>query len=335
MSTTIIIILACLQVSTLLFCFWIYQSLKNQNQQEGVEQLKEEIGKQRDNVSHTLLQFHQSINENLLKGIGEVKTSLGEMNSVAQTVDKLQKVLTNVKAKGVFGEFQLEALLEQSMAPGQYQKNVMPVPGSRSVVEFAIALPGKSHGETVWVPLDSKFPTSSYQEIIEATETGDREAVSRAEKSFERSLVAFAKDIRSKYIHPPHTTDFGLLYVPLEGIYNQVVKNDLLFQRLLTEMRVVVVGPTTLTAFLSSLSMGFRTLVVEKQASEVWKTLSSVKREVLKFSELIEEADKKLISAQKANDKLRSKTNTVLKALASVEQNENSELENDQINLVG
>ncbi|HTL98104.1 MAG TPA: DNA recombination protein RmuC [Holophagaceae bacterium] len=227
-----------------------------------------------------------------------VQKGLGEMQSLANDVGGLKRALTNVKTRGVMGEAQLGALLEQFLAPGQYAANVKIRPRSNEIVEFAVKLPGGAEGETVWLPVDAKFPTEDYQRLMEAYEAGDLHAVERAAQALESRLMGQARDIRDKYIAPPHSTDFALLFLPFEGLYAEALRRPGLLERLQRECKVTIVGPTTLTAFLNSLQVGFRTLAISRQSSEVWKLLGAIRTDFGKFGETLEALDKKLDEAK-------------------------------------
>lgn len=228
----------------------------------------------------------------------QVQKGLGEMQSLANDVGGLKRALTNVKTRGVMGEAQLGALLEQFLAPAQYAANVKIRPRSNEIVEFAVKLPGPVDGETVWLPVDAKFPTEDYQRLMEAYEAGDLPAVERAAQALENRLLGQARDIRDKYIAPPHSTDFALLFLPFEGLYAEALRRPGLLERLQRECKVTIVGPTTLTAFLNSLQVGFKTLAITKQSGEVWKTLGAIKTEFGKFGEALDALDKKLDEAK-------------------------------------
>ncbi len=227
-----------------------------------------------------------------------VQKGLGEMRNLASDVGGLKRALTNVKTRGVMGEAQLAALLEQFLAPGQYAANVKIRPRSNEVVEFAVKLPGGEEGESVWLPVDAKFPTEDYQRLMDAYEAGDLPSVERAAQALEARLLGQARDIRDKYIAPPHSTDFALLFLPFEGLYAEALRRPGLLERLQRDCKVTLVGPTTLTAFLNSLQVGFKTLAISKQSGEVWKTLGAIKTDFSKFGEALEALDKKLDEAK-------------------------------------
>ena len=228
----------------------------------------------------------------------QVHSGLGEMRTLATGVGDLKKVLTNIKTRGTWGEVQLGTLLEQMLTPEQFARNVAPTPRSSERVEFAVKLPGKDDdGACVWLPIDSKFPQEEYQRLGEAQDRGDVEGVETATRAFEGQVKAEARKIREKYLHPPHTTDFGIMFLPTEGLFAEVLRRPGLAETLQRDHRVVVSGPTTLAALLSSLQMGFRTLAIEKRSSEVWNVLGAVKTEFGKFGEALEKVKKKLSEA--------------------------------------
>src|SRR5947208_3810398 len=228
----------------------------------------------------------------------QVHRGLGEMQSLAAGVGDLKKVLTNVKTRGTWGEVQLENLLEQILIPSQYDKNVITRPGSNERVEFAIRLPGRdADGAPCLLPIDAKFPLTDYQQLVDAQERGDPVAVELHSKALERRIKDQAADIHGKYVAPPYTTDFALLYLPVEGLYAEVLRRPGLADSIQRDFRVNVAGPTTLAAMLNSLQMGFRTLAIEQRSSEVWTLLSIVKTEFAKFGEILTATRKKLEEA--------------------------------------
>lgn len=226
----------------------------------------------------------------------QVHKGLGEMQTLATGVGDLKRVLTNVKTRGTWGEVQLGNLLEQIMAPEQFARNVQTKPNSREVVEYAIRLPGRddADGKEVLLPIDAKFPKEDYERLVDAAERSDVIAVEQAGKDLELRVRAQARDIRDKYIAPPHTTDFGILYLPTEGLYAEIARRPGLADGLQRDYRVLIVGPMTLAALLNSLQMGFRTLAIQKRSSEVWKVLGAVKTEFGKFGDTLERVKKKL-----------------------------------------
>lgn len=242
-----------------------------------------------------------------------VHKGLGEMQALALNVGDLKKVLTNVKTRGIWGEIQLGALLEQILTKDQYDINVITKKGSSERVEFAIRLPGsgKDQQSPVWLPIDAKFPQEDYQRLIESQELCDLDGFEKAAKQLETRIKSEAKDIRDKYIDPPNTVDFAILFLPVEGLYAEVLRRPGLIELLQKDFRVVVSGPTTISALLNSLQMGFRTLVIEKRTSEVWRLLGAVKHEFFKFGDILDKTKKKLLEATNTIDLASSKTRNI------------------------
>jgi DNA recombination protein RmuC len=256
----------------------------------------------------------------------QVHKGLGEMQTIATGVGDLKKVLSNVKTRGVLGEYQLGNILEQILTPDQYGKNVATKKGSQAHVEFAIKLPGKNTDEEVWLPVDSKFPIESYELLLAAYEQGNPEQIEAAQKILIKSVEGFARDISEKYLDPPHTTDFGIMFLPVESLYAEVLRHPGLFETLQRTHRITVTGPTTLSALLNSLQMGFRTLAVQRRSSEVWKVLGAVKAEFETFSEHLKKVRKQLDTATGTLDKLQTtRTNQIEKKLRTVETLDGSE----------
>ena len=252
----------------------------------------------------------------------QVYKGLGEMQNLATGVGDLKKVLSNVKMRGVLGEIQLERILEQFLSVEQYEKNVITKKGSRETVEFAIKLPGRDeYKETIYLPLDAKFPLDIYNKLVDAYEDGNQYNIDGASKELERFIKKSAKDIRDKYIDPPNTTDFGILFLPTEGLYAEVIKRQQLVEDLQREFKINITGPTTLIALLNSLQMGFKTLAIEKHSSEVWKVLGAVKTEFSKFESVLNAAQNKLNQASSEIDKLvGTRTRQINRKLKSVEK---------------
>lgn len=235
----------------------------------------------------------------------QVHKGLGEMQTLATGVGDLKRVLSNVKTRGVLGEIQLENILDQLLSPEQFDRNVVTKKDTRENVEFAIKLPGKDDaGQPVYLPIDSKFPLEDYHALLEAYDVGDAAVVASIGKSLESSIKKFAKDIRDKYIDPPYTTDFGIMFLPVEGLFAEVVRRTNLLETLQREYKIVVTGPTTLAAILNSLQMGFRTLAIEKRSSEVWKILGAVKTEFSRFGDVLKKAQEKIQKAGEDIDEL-------------------------------
>ena len=252
----------------------------------------------------------------------QVHKGLGEMQNLAAGVGDLKKVLSNTKTRGVLGEVQLERILEQFLSPEQYEKNVITKKGSRETVEFAIKLPGKDYdNKTVYLPLDAKFPLEVYNKLLDAYDLQDQAQIDVASKNLERFIKKSAKDIRDKYIDPPNTTDFGLMFLPTEGIYAEVLKNQSLVEFVQREYKINITGPTTLVALLNSLQMGFRSLAIEKHSSEVWKILGAVKTEFSKFETVLNSAQNKLNQASSEIDKLvGTRTRQINRKLKNVDK---------------
>ena len=248
----------------------------------------------------------------------QVQRGLGEMQQLATGVGDLKRVLTNVKTRGIFGEVQLATLLEQVLTLEQYESNAVTVPGSNERVEFAVRLPG-SDDTPILLPIDAKFPHEDYERLLDAQERADADAVNAAAAGLERQVKVEARRIRDKYLAPPHTTDFALLFLPTEGLYAEVLRRPGLFDALQREFRVTLVGPTTLLALLNSLQMGFRTLAIEKRSSEVWQLLGAVKSEFGKFATVLEKANSQLDTVQNSIKQAGVRTRAIEKQLKGVE----------------
>jgi DNA recombination protein RmuC len=269
-------------------------------------------------LSERLGQSFESVGKQLI----EVQKGLGEMQTIATDVGGLKKVLSNVKLRGGIGEVQLALLLEQVLAPNQYDANVRTKKGSNDPVEFAIKLPGRSEDETtiVYLPIDAKFPKDAYEHLIAAYENANPDAVETATKNMENTIRKMAKDIRDKYIDPPNTTDFAIMFLPYESIYAEVIRRTTLVDQLRTEYKITVAGPTTLVAILNSLQMGFRTLALQKRSSEVWSVLASVKTEFEKFGGLLEKAQKNIQTGLgQLDDVVGTRTRAIQRQLRDVE----------------
>lgn len=252
----------------------------------------------------------------------QVHRGLGEMQTLAQGVGDLRRVLGNVKTRGILGEVQLAALLEQVFTPQQYATNVATVPGSRERVEFAIRLPGRGAlpGEApVWLPIDAKFPREDFERLLDAQDRADRDAAESAARALEARIRDEARTIATKYLAPPHTTDFAVLFVPTEGLYAELLRRPGLFERLQREHHVTLAGPTTLLAMLGSLQMGFRTLALEQRSTEVWKILGGVKTEFARFGEVLEKTRRKLQEASSSIESAEVRTRAMARQLRSVE----------------
>lgn len=248
----------------------------------------------------------------------QVYKGLGEMQSLAVGVGDLKKVLTNVKTRGIWGEMQLGSLLSSMLAPNQYDENVAVVPGSAERVEFAVRLPGKDT-DVLYLPIDSKFPQEDYLRLVEASQNSDAAAAEAARKALVQRMKQEAKRIAAKYVSPPHTTDFAVMFLPIEGLYAEVVQSPELCESLQREYRIVVAGPSTLTALLNALQMGFRTLAIEKRSSEVWSLLGAVKTDFDKFSDVLEKTRQRLVQATESIDNAFTRTRSIQRKLGSVE----------------
>ncbi|MCJ8344865.1 DNA recombination protein RmuC [bacterium] len=315
------------------------QSKIQKDSKEILKEIKEDIEKQLERIrldnQTQLNEMRKTVDEKLEttleKRLGEsfklvsdrleqVHKGLGEMQTLASGVGDLKKVLSNVKTRGILGEYQLETILEQILTPSQYAKDVRTKKGSMAHVEFAIKLPGQSSDETIWLPIDAKFPLETYSRLQDAYELGDVGEINVLKKSLSKTIESFAKDISSKYIDPPHTTDFAIMFLPIEGLYAEVLREPELFEKLQRSYGITIAGPTTLSALLNSLQMGFRTLAVQKRSSEVWKVLSSVKTEFVKFSEQLMKVNKQLDTAKTSLDLLQStRVNVLTRKLKDVE----------------
>jgi DNA recombination protein RmuC len=251
----------------------------------------------------------------------QVHKGLGEMQTLAGGVSDLKKVLSNVKTRGNLGEYQLGAILEQVLSPEQYETNAAPKPRSQERVEFAVRLPSKDDDNSVvLLPIDSKFPVEDYERLLDAYEGTSEESAELLAARLEARILVFARDIRDKYINPPRTTDFAIMFVPTEGLYAEVLRRPGLFERLQRDFRVIVAGPTNLVALLNSLQMGFRTLAIEKRTSEVWKTLGAVKTEFGRFAGLLDGVRRKLDSASNDIERIGSKSRNISRKLGKVQE---------------
>jgi DNA recombination protein RmuC len=289
--------------------------------QEGNEKKLEQMRATVDEKLHATLE--QRLGESFKQvadRLEQVHKGLGEMQTLARDVGSLNRVLTNVKTRGIFGEVQLAGLLEQVFTPEQYATNIATVPGSGERVEFAIRLPGqREDGAPLWLPIDAKFPREDYERLLEAQERADLPALESAAKGIETRLRLEAKTIRDKYIAPPHTTDFAILFVPTEGLYAEALRRPGLVQAMQSEHKVMLAGPTTLLATLTSLQMGFRTLALERRSAEVWEVLGAVKTEFGKFGEVLKKTREKLNQAADTISAAETRTRQMGRALKSVE----------------
>jgi DNA recombination protein RmuC len=303
-----------------------------------LKEIREDNGKRLEEMRKTV---DEKLQSTLEKRLGEsfkqvsdrleqVHKGLGEMQSLASGVGDLKKVLSNVKTKGILGEYQLGNILEQLLPKEQYEENIATRPGSSERVEFAVRMPGQGDNDTVWLPIDSKFPLKGYEDLLDARESGDLAAIQAAEKALARTIESFAKDISEKYLEAPYTTEFGIMFLPVESLYAEVLRHPGVFETLQRKYRITVTGPTTMSALLNSLQMGFRTLAVTKRSSEVWKILEAVKTEFGKFTEQLDRVDDRLGKAKTELEKLRNtRTNQMerkLRDVATLEARESAEL---------
>jgi DNA recombination protein RmuC len=313
----------------------------NKQNTENVKEVKESVEKQltsiREDNTKQLEEMRRTVDEKLQKTINErlsqsfetvgrqlqaVQEGLGEMKNLASDVGGLKKVLSNVRIRGGIGEIQLSMLLEQILAPEQYATNVMTKTGSSETVEFAVKLPGKGDsGSVVWLPIDAKFPKDVYEKLQEAYDEGEPMKILAAQRGFENAIKKMAKDIRDKYIDPPNTTDFGIMFLPFEGIYAEVVRKAALLEELHVKFKIMVTGPTTLAVILNSLQIGFKTLAIEKRSSEVWQILGAVKKEFGNFKNVMEKAQKNIQTGlNQLDDVVGRRTRVIQSKLRSVEE---------------
>ncbi len=296
---------------------------------KGLQSIQHENAVKLDEMRRTVDEsLHQTLNKRLGESFSlvnerleQVYKGLGEMRSLASGVGDLRRVLTNVKTRGVWGEMQLGTLIEQTLVPSQYIVNAAVKPGGQERVEYAICLPGQEDGKAVLLPVDAKFPIEAYSRLTEASENGDADAAESARSELSAAVLREAGRIGGKYIQPPYTTDFAIMYLPLEGLYAQVLQLPGMMEKLQKEKRIVVSGPSTFYAMLSSLQMGFRTLAIEKRSGEVWQLLGSVKAEFASFADILDKTQQKLRQASESIETATRKTRTIERRLRSVEEN--------------
>ena len=291
------------------------KSLQTDNAAQ-LEKMREVVDEKLQKTLETRL---SSSFQQIAERLEAVQRGLGEMQSLATGVGDLKRVLSNVKTRGTFGEVRLGALLEQMLTPEQYAANVATIPGSGERVEYAIHLPGADRDTQVWLPIDAKFPIEDYQRLLDAQEAADVEAANAAAAALQRRVENEARTIRGKYVAPPHTTDFALLFLPTEGLYAEVIRRPGLFEKLQRDHHVTVAGPTTLAAILNALQMGFRTLAIERRSSEVWQILAAVKTEFGKFGDVLDKVKRKLDEAGKHIDATGVRTRAIERRLRGVE----------------
>lgn len=293
--------------------------------EENAQKLSEMRATVDEKLNETLEKRLSSSFSQVSERLEQVYKSLGEVHSLASGVGDLKRMLSNVKTRGVWGEIQLAALLEQVLTENQYDQNVAVVPGSSERVEFAVRLPGREHhGRPVYLPIDSKFPQEDYARLAEASQTGKQEAVEAAQKALSNAIKTECKRI-TKYIAPPYTTDFAIMFLPLEGLYAEVVRHTDIVETLQRDYRVLISGPSTLLALLNSLQMGFRTLAIEQRSAEVWKLLGAVKSDFGSFATLLQKTQEKLQQATDSIDSAFVKTRSIEKRLRNVESIDASE----------
>ena len=306
------------------------QRQMSEQQDYRLKALEESMSRMRNDNSMQLENMRKTVDTKFIESFSlvnekleAVTKGLGEMTSVAANVGDLKKILTNVKTRGIFGEVQLAAILEQILNHDQYEENVATIPGSQNRVEFAIKLPGD--GNTVYLPIDAKFPGDTYSALQDAYEMADKSRIDEAKKLLFTIMKSEAKDIKDKYIDPPYTTEFAIMFLPVEGLYAEAVNGGMV-EELQSKYRVTIAGPTTMAALLNSLQMGFNTLAIEKKSHEVWETLGAVKTEFEKFEQGLDDARKKINQADQELDKLiGTRTRAINRKLRSVTALEDSE----------
>jgi DNA recombination protein RmuC len=313
--------------------------LLTKDTKEGLEKTRDAVEKKLADIQQgnekKLDEMRQTVDEKLHKTLetrlGEsfklvserlelVQKGLGEMQSLASDVGSIKNVLSNVKNKGVLGEYQLGAILEQVLTPNQYARSVKIKEGSRENVEFAVKIPSKEDANRViWLPIDAKFPTADYEILLTAYETGEKETVVQAQKELKTKIEKFARDIREKYLDPPNTTEFGIMFLPFEGLYAEVLRIPGLFETIQNTHKVTITGPTTISAFLNSLQMGFRSLAVEKRTSEIWDLLGAVRTEFGKFGDVLQKTKERLDAASKEIDRAGTRSRAIERKLRDVQ----------------
>jgi DNA recombination protein RmuC len=293
-----------------------FQNIQKENG-EKLEQMRLTVDEKLHNTLETRLgESFKVVSERL----EQVQKGLVEMQTLASGVGDLKRVLSNVKVKGVLGEYQLASILEQILTPAQYAQNVKTKKGSANIVEFAIKIPSKSDSmDDIWLPIDAKFPSEDYERLMSAYDLADVNAIEEHKKKLETKIKVFAKDIKEKYIDPPQTTDFAILFLPFEGLYAEVLRIPGLFEQIQRDYKITIAGPTTITAFLSSLQMGFRSLAVEKRTSEIWELLGAVRTEFGKFGVALTNAKNKLDLASKEIDNAGVRSRAIERQLKNVQ----------------
>ncbi|HEL2650720.1 DNA recombination protein RmuC [Streptococcus suis] len=292
------------------------QAIQESNEKR-LEEMRQTVEEKLEKTLQTRL---QASFETVSKQLESVNRGLGEMQTVARDVGSLNKVLSGTKTRGIMGELQLGQIIEDILTPSQYEREFATVSGSSERVEYAVKLPGRTEGDYIYLPIDSKFPLADYYRLEDAYESGDKDQIDFHRKNLLAAIKRFAKDIQSKYLNPPETTNFGVLFLPTEGLYSEVVRNPIFFDELRRQENIVVAGPTTLSALLNSLSVGFKTLNIQRSADDISKVLGNVKLEFGKFSDLLVKAQKQLNQASSNIDKLlTTRTNAIERSLRTID----------------
>ena len=312
--------------STLLESMQRQVRLSTRNQEEKINDLRLENERQLSEMRKTVDdRLSESLDKKLDQSFAQVSErlesvykGLGEMHTLASGVGDLKKVLTNVKTRGIWGEMQLGNLIRQTLAPGQYEENVAVIPGSSERVEFAVCLPDQN-GSTVYLPVDSKFPQEDYIRLTDAAQQGDAAGAEAARKALIQRLKQEAKKIAEKYISPPHTTDFAIMFLPVEGLYSEALQTPELVETLQRDYRIVIAGPGTFSAMLNALQMGFRTLAIEKRSGEVWLLLGEIKKDFIRFAETLENTRRRLDQAGESIDSAVTKSRSIQRKLSALE----------------
>lgn len=292
------------------------QAIQESNEKH-LEEMRQTVEEKLEKTLQTRL---QASFETVSKQLESVNRGLGEMQTVARDVGSLNKVLSGTKTRGIMGELQLGQIIEDILTPSQYEREFATVSDSSERVEYAVKLPGQTEGDYIYLPIDSKFPLADYYRLEDAYESGDKDQIDLHRKNLLAAIKRFAKDIQSKYLNPPETTNFGVLFLPTEGLYSEVVRNPIFFDDLRRQENIVIAGPTTLSALLNSLSVGFKTLNIQRSADDISKVLGNVKLEFGKFSDLLLKAQKQLNQASSNIDKLlTTRTNAIERSLRSID----------------
>ncbi|HEL1597504.1 TPA: DNA recombination protein RmuC [Streptococcus suis] len=292
------------------------QAIQESNEKR-LEEMRQTVEEKLEKTLQTRL---QASFETVSKQLESVNRGLGEMQTVARDVGSLNKVLSGTKTRGIMGELQLGQIIEDILTPSQYEREFATISGSSERVEYAVKLPGRTEGDYIYLPIDSKFPLADYYRLEDAYESGDKDQIDFHRKNLLAAIKRFAKDIQSKYLNPPETTNFGVLFLPTEGLYSEVVRNPIFFDELRRQENIVVAGPTTLSALLNSLSVGFKTLNIQRSADDISKVLGNVKLEFGKFSDLLLKAQKQLNQASSNIDKLlTTRTNAIERSLRTID----------------